>query len=139
MSRRVAREKALQALFQIDLVGADTEAALTYVLEVSSLEEKDREFAASLVRGVLAHQQECDQYIARYARQWELDRLANVDKNILRLALFEMKYLLEIPHSVSINEAIELAKAFSSDASARFINGLLDSALKQEIAVNTEG
>ncbi len=133
MSRRIAREKALQALFQIDLVNARIDKAIDYVLEQSVLEEHDGQFTRQLVQGTWEHLKEIDEYIAKYAVQWGIERLANVDRNILRMAIYEMKCVDEVPHSVTINEAIELAKAFSGDDSAKFINGLLDSVRKNEL------
>lgn len=138
MSRRVAREKALQAIFQVDLVNAKPEKAVQYVIEESELDSEDKQFARDLVYGTLEHMAEFDRYISQYAEQWELDRMANVDRNILRLALFEMKYRDEIPYKVSINEAIELAKVFSGEQSGKFVNGLLDNIRKNELQDVTE-
>ncbi|WP_366922480.1 transcription antitermination factor NusB [Metallumcola ferriviriculae] len=135
MSRRISREKALQALFQIDLVNAKVERAVDYVLEQSVLEQTDAQFTRQLVTGTVEHLKECDEYIVRYAVQWGVDRLANVDRSILRMAIYEMKYVEEVPHTVTINEAIELAKAFSNEDSAKFINGLLDAIRKNELVI----
>jgi len=126
VSRRLAREKALQMLFQID-VGRNSLEMAKLTLDESGLSGADREFAWQLVEGALRYQEELDGYIQRYAVKWDLERLAKVDKNVMRLALFEIKYRPDIPAHVSINEAIELVKIFGSDDSSRFINGILDS------------
>ncbi len=126
MSRRIAREKALQALFQIDLAKSEIIDAVEYVIEDSKLSIEAKRFARELVYGTVEHREECDRYISKYAKEWQLDRLVNVDRNILRLAIFEIMYRDEIPFKVSINEAIELAKIFSGEQSGKFVNGLLD-------------
>ena len=85
-----------------------------------------QKFAEPLIRGVLEHRAELDEIIRKYAENWELHRIANVDRNILRLAIFEMQHREDIPPVVSINEAVEIAKKFSTQDSGRFVNGILD-------------
>jgi N utilization substance protein B len=123
MKRRVAREKALQALFQIDLSDIETEDAMRHALDG---EESDA-FFENLVHGVVEHQTEIDQLISKHLVNWKLERIANVDRVILRTAVYELLYLEDIPASVTINEAIELAKSFGDDHAAKFINGVLSS------------
>ncbi|MHB1421546.1 MAG: transcription antitermination factor NusB [Bacillota bacterium] len=135
MSRRVAREKAMQVLFQIDVGSAVPEVAMEQTLEVTELSPADKDFTRQLVEGTLKNQEVIDQYIQRYALDWGLDRLANVDRNILRLALYEMMFVEDIPVNVSIDEAIELAKIFNSEESGKFVNGVLDG-IRKEIAPN---
>ena len=85
-----------------------------------------RDFAVPLVAGVVEHRQEVDERISRYAENYHLDRLAVVDRNVLRLAIYEMLHRPDIPPVVSINEAIEIAKRFGTEESSRFVNGILD-------------
>lgn len=125
MSRRRARELALQVLFQVDVVQANPERALEYLLAEHPVHDETAAFARSLVKGTLAKIREIDDYIKRYAVEWDLPRMANVDRNILRLGLFEMLYYRETPLNVAIDEALELARTFSHDDAPRFINGIL--------------
>lgn len=122
MKRRMAREKALQALFQIDMSDNDPEVAIDHVLDGH---EKD-EFLTDLVNGVNRHHAEIDKIITAHLQKWTIDRLANVDRTILRLAVYELKYRQDIPQNVVLNEAIEIAKMYSDEESSRFINGVLD-------------
>ncbi len=87
---------------------------------------KARQFAEELARGVIAHHQEIDPLISKYAENWEIDRMGTVDRNAMRIAVFEMLYRNDIPPVVSINEAVELAKSYSSVESGKFVNGILD-------------
>ncbi|AKO94092.1 transcription antitermination factor NusB [Priestia filamentosa] len=121
MKRRTAREKALQALFQCEIGQSSPEEAIDNVVE----EEAVDAFLRQLVLGVSENKEEIDSLISANLEKWTLDRLANVDRIILRLAVYEMKYEEDIPQNVSINEAIELAKTFGDDQSGRFINGVL--------------
>ena len=85
-----------------------------------------QEFMEALVRGVLEHRAQLDAEIARYAKNWDISRMAAVDRNVLRLAIYEMMFREDIPPVVSINEAVDIAKKFSTDESGRFVNGILD-------------
>ncbi len=125
MGRRWAREIALQVLFQVDLVNAEPYRALDYLLKENTVPDDIAVFIRSLVRGTLEHLFEIDDYINRYAIEWDLSRMANVDRNILRMGLYEMLYCQGTPLNVAINEAIELAKAYSHEEAPRFINGIL--------------
>lgn len=128
MSRRKARTAALQALFALDVGRIPEEVALSHVVEENELPPSDAAFTRALVSGVLQNRQRLDELLAQYAIGWEVERMPAVDRNILRLGLYELLYLREeIPASVSINEAIELAKAFSDEEAGPFINGVLDS------------
>jgi len=120
MKRHTAREKALQALFQIDVGGIEPHEAVANVIE----EETDP-FMEMLVFGVVKYQKEIDDLLRQHLEKWTLERVANVDRSILRMAVFEMKYMDDIPLSVSMDEAIELAKVFGDEKSSRFINGVL--------------
>lgn len=129
MKRRTAREKTLQALYQIDLIGASQEEAIA---SVTGDKEDGADYLHELVRGTLDNQREIDRTIIAYLRGWTLLRLSYVDRAILRLAVFEMLYRDDIPEKVAINEAVELAKIFSTDESAAFINGTLSSIMHKE-------
>lgn len=149
--RREARERAVQFLFQHDLnPPKDVEAALNEFWEsqraAAIAEEKGtatwgqpielpppttdeaaiRLFADPLIRGTLEHRDEMDEVIRKHAKNWDLHRIAAVDRNILRLAIFEMLHREDIPPIVSINEAVDIAKKFSTQDSGKFVNGILD-------------
>jgi len=126
--RRAAREQALKWLYQIDVGNTSVEDALaeTHL----RLREDGLAFARELLRGTVANILSIDDCIARYAKEWSLDRMASVDRNILRLAVFEIIHLPDIPHSVSANEAVELAKKYSTAESSKFVNGVLGSLLR---------
>lgn len=127
MGRRLAREKAMQVLFQIDVGRIEPEVALQNVLKEAKMSSEDEQFARELVFGVLKHLDTLNQYIREYAINWDLHRMANVDRTLLRIATYEMLFLSEhIPPTVSINEAVELAKKFSTTEGSKFINGILD-------------
>ncbi len=125
MKRRQARELALQILFQIDLGQASPETAFLYTIQGKDLNQKIIEFIRRIVFGTLQNIKNLDKAIASVSRDWDLGRMAAVDRNIMRMALFEIFYCEDIPGSVSLNEAIELAKIFGTDDSGRFINGVL--------------
>jgi N utilization substance protein B len=125
--RRDAREAAVQFLYQVDThKPADLEKALEEFWRQNEGAANLREFANDLLRGTLDKRGEIDAKIASLADNWDFERLAVVDRNILRLALYEMLFRTEIPPVVSINEAIEIAKKFSTAESGKFVNGLLD-------------
>jgi N utilization substance protein B len=125
--RRDAREAAVQFLYQVDThKPADLEKALEEFWRQNDGAANLREFANDLLRGTLDKRGEIDAKIASLADNWDFERLAVVDRNILRLALYEMLFRTEIPPVVSINEAIEIAKKFSTAESGKFVNGLLD-------------
>ncbi|MCD6288938.1 MAG: transcription antitermination factor NusB [Anaerolineae bacterium] len=132
--RRRARVAVLQALFEIDLAGHDPESVITKRLAHVHLPPAAEAFARRLLRGVLTHQAALDRVIARYAPEWPVEQMAAIDRNILRIALYELAAEEDIPVRVAINEAVELAKMFGSDASPRFVNGVLGSAVAHERA-----
>jgi len=123
MKRRKARELALQALFQMDLGEANASDALQHVLEEA--DEKEDLFLESIISNFVNHKNEIDQKLSSNIESWTIDRLGNVDRNILRIALVEMDYLEDVPKSVTINEAIEIAKIYGDDDSSKFINAVL--------------
>lgn len=125
--RTKARSIALQVLFEVDLVNHPLGDALKFRLEDSSVDERLSDFVQSIVQGVWSMNDQLDQFIAEHAPEWPLEQVATIDRNILRIALWEFAVNGETPIKVAINEAIELAKAFGSDSSPRFINGVLGS------------
>lgn len=129
--RRNARELALKILFQIDVGRLPPEEVLETAFEQVPVDPEERAYVTEVVCGTLAHQPELDAIISALASGWKLERIANVDKNVLRLALYEIQYRPDIPPSVSINEAVEIAKKYSTEDSGRFVNGILGSFLRQ--------
>lgn len=127
MKRRTAREKAVQCLFQIDMAEVPVNEAIALVMEDS---QEDSQYLRYLVDGVLENQAEIDAEIKQYLRGWQLERIANVDRAILRLAFYEIMFEADIPDKVVMNEAIEIAKLFSDEQSHRYINGVLSSFLQ---------
>ena len=133
-TRRDGRELALQALYSKDLVVQDANSALKRIIEsfgegdepTLEVNSKAYAFASELVSGVISHIQEIDGRIAEKSKHWSMARMARVDLNILRLAVFELLYRPDIPKNVTMNEAIEVAKKFGADDSASFVNGILD-------------
>lgn len=128
MKRRTAREKALQALFQVNVSKTDPKEAIVHALD----EQKSDQFMEALVFGTIEHQKELDELITPHLVNWTIDRLANIDKTILRMAVYELKYEQDIPANVTLDEAVELAKAFGDEQSSKFINGVL-SKIKKDI------
>lgn len=125
MGRRQSREAAFQAIFQVDVGQANPEQAINYTVENSGTKPEDLGFTRELVAGALEHLEEIDRIIASYSKDWQLERLARVDRNIMRLAIYEILYRDDIPASVSVNEAVEMAKVFGGEDSGRFVNGIL--------------
>ncbi len=130
--RRKSRELALQLLYQLDLQeAASAEPYLDEFWARHPVDGEVRTFVESLVRGTKLHQEKIDEVIAQFAENWALDRMAVVDRNILREGVFELLWRADIPPKVAINEALEVAKKFSTRESSRFINGLLDRVHKE--------
>tara|TARA_B100000315_G_C14477841_1_gene541472 strand:- start:65 stop:475 length:411 start_codon:yes stop_codon:yes gene_type:complete len=125
--RRRARAIALKALYEIDSAGHKTEDVLTRFLADAELSEENSAFVRKLVSGVNKNRQALDQNVKKFATAWPIEQIPVVDRNILRLAIFELLIDNEVPVKVAINEAVELAKRFGSDNSARFVNGVLSS------------
>lgn len=125
--RRKAREVALQFMYQLDQHGEiDPAAHEAEFWARHSVDDDTRAFATALVLGAARRRAEIDKIIAQYAEHWELDRMAVVDRNILRLAVYELLERSSAPPKVAINEAIEISKKFGTRESSRFINGVLD-------------
>jgi len=131
-ARRTGRERALQALYQMEMGPLEPKAALE-VAWASSAEEGTakakadaRSFALQLVEGVGGHKEEIDRLIEEHSHNWRLDRMTKVDRSVLRVAVYELRYRDDIPKKVTLNEAVELGKRFGTEESSAFINGVLD-------------
>jgi len=125
-ARREGRESAMQFLFLRDLGGAEDPEALEAFFRIRNSSPSARKFCRGLVKGTIERQSEIDGTIKRFCENYELHRLSAVDRNILRVAVFEMLASPEVPPVVSINEAIEIAKKYGTEESGRFVNGILD-------------
>ncbi len=132
-NRHLARTIALQTLFEWDFHGMPQEGLdkiLEYNFREFAPDFDDQGFAENLLRGTIEHLKEIDDLIVRYAPEWPLDQITGIDRNVLRLGIYELKFSPQIPPKVAINESIELAKSFGSDSSGKFINGVLGSIYK---------
>ena len=126
-ARRRARALALQVLYEVDAAGHKAEAVLARLLSEEQLSEENANFTRELVSGVIQNQEKIDQNIQSFAPAWPIGQISVIDRNILRLAIFEILLDNKVPVKVAINEAVELAKLFGSDNSSRFVNGVLGS------------
>ena len=124
-TRRRARRVTLETLYEYDIAEHPPGEILQHRLADQPMESSGVEFASYLIQGVIEHQYETDKLISRYAPEWPLDQMAVIDRNILRIAIFEFLIIGETPVKVAINEAVELAKTYGSDSAPRFINGVL--------------
>ncbi|MDD5006151.1 MAG: transcription antitermination factor NusB [Candidatus Omnitrophica bacterium] len=132
--RTQAREIALKILYQIDVVPQDAKkAAEDFFSYDQDSDSEIKEFANKLISGTLDSLETLDKKIAEFAANWELDRMAVVDRNVLRLACFELMFLADIPSKVTINEAVDLAKKYGGIDSGKFVNGILDKINKTDI------
>ncbi len=129
--RRKSRQLALQVLYHWDITGQDATKTLTQFQEHFSPGPGKDEFAERIVLGVLKHVEEIDRMIERVSENWRLERMNVVDRNLLRMATFELLHCEEIPPKVTLNEAIDLGKRFGSEDSGGFINGILDRIQKE--------
>ena len=130
-TRSRAREVALQALFQEDLNPRDSRDQLAPFVASRLQKDELREFATSLVQGVIRNQDELDTLLESNANNWSLTRMAATDRNVLRLGAYEIRFA-DTPQRVAINEAVELAKRFGSKQSSQFVNGILDKLLQSD-------
>lgn len=128
MNRRTAREKAVQSLFQIDVGRTDPSESITNVLEEN---EQPDTFLTELVKGTAEHVTEIDSLIEKQLKHWSMERISKVDRAILRIAVYELEFMEDIPENVTLNEAVELAKRFGGEESRRFVNGILSSIAKE--------
>jgi len=133
-TRRNSRELALQALYQGELAGETGLLDFEEFCAHFQVNKKAMPYAKKLLQGVQGKREEINQRISRYAENWRLERMSVIDRNILRLAVFELHYQDDVPTSVAINEAVEIAKRYSTDDSGSFINGVLDAMARDEIS-----
>ncbi len=126
--RRLAREWAMQFLFQAEFNPDDLDIALKRFWDDEEKKplERNRTFTEELIRGVVEKRRDIDRMLSNYTKNWDVDRLGVLDRIVLRVAVYEMLFRNDIPPIVSINEAVEIAKAYSGRASGRFVNGVLD-------------
>jgi len=129
--RRKARENALQILFQLEFNNTRVEEIITQFWKDKKTSQEIREYATWLVKGIISHQEEINKLIQSISDHWRLSRMALIDRNILRTAVFELLYEETIAPAIVINEAIEIAKKYSSDEAAAFVNGILDAIRKK--------
>ena len=135
MRRRTkAREYALQLLYQVDISRSEAAQAIEAFWTYHRVPTDVREFADLLIRGTLEHLTRIDEMIAARANNWDIARMAVVDRNILRLGVYELLHMHDVPPKVCLNEAVELAKRFGDEESSRFVNGILDAIHKQYVS-----
>ncbi|OGX20131.1 MAG: transcription antitermination factor NusB [Omnitrophica WOR_2 bacterium RBG_13_44_8] len=123
MNRHLLRKAALDILYQSDLLGMMIEDVM--IKETAYRRELIDDYVKRLLLGISSNKEYIDKEIEKYSKNWALDRMSMIDRNILRIAIFEIKFLNDIPYRVSIDEAIELAKNYSSEDAGRFVNGIL--------------
>ncbi len=132
-TRRKSRELALQALYQWNITRQDPFLILDQQKVNFSPADEEDEFAQQIIVGVLEHYNHIDELIEKFSEHWRLDRISIIDRNILRMAIFELLFREDIPPRVTLNEAIDLGKRFGSEDSSAFINGILDRIQKEVI------
>ena len=130
--RTQAREYALQILYQIDVRNDPEDKILVDFWKNIEAEPEVSDFAAKLVIGTIRNKKKVDEMISKYASNWKLNRMAVIDRNVLRMAAYELLFCEDIPPKVSINEAVDLAKKFGDTESGKFVNGILDKINKEE-------
>jgi len=126
-ARRKARELALQALYEVDSAEHEAEEVVSHLLTEEGLSEENANFTRELVSGVIQNKEKIDENIQGFAPAWPIEQIPMVDRNVLRLAIFEILIDNKVPVKVAINEAVEIAKIFGSDSSSKFVNGVLGS------------
>jgi len=133
-TRRDGREWALQIIFSLDLnTRSDLDKVFEYFFEIhAESDEQTRGFTEAIVKGVVENRLKIDEKIEAYAEHWKIRRMGVVDRNVLRIAIYELMFCKDIPAAVVLNEAIDLAKYFSNSDSGRFVNGILDRAVREQ-------
>jgi len=129
--RREARELVLKSLYCWEISGRKPEEVFSDLMSKTELDSSSRVFSRELFKQIIEHQKEIDELIKKNVQHWDFSRIAVVDKNILRIGICELLYLDDIPLKVSLDEAIELAKKYSSEDSGSFVNGVLDAVAKK--------
>lgn len=133
MGRRASREIAMKLLYQLEIQKGSREEQIRDVLDESDLQESDRQYISDVVDGINNNMAAIDVIIEKYAKGWKLNRISKVDLSILRLSIYEISYRNDIPLSVSVNEAVELAKKYSGEEAGSFINGILGKISKEKV------
>lgn len=133
MGRRASREIAMKLLYQLEIQKDDREEQIDYVLEENSLNDKDREYVTDVVEGVAKNLSHIDNIIEDHSKGWKIGRISKVDLSIMRLSIYEICFRNDIPYSVSVNEAVELAKKYSNEDAGAFVNGILSKVSKIRI------
>ncbi len=130
-SRRKSREVALQVLYLWEISSGDVERAVKHFWREGELDEKVSQFALELIHGTIANSEKLDKLLESSSENWRLDRMAIIDRNVMRMAVYEFLFMSDTPAKVVINEAIEIVKRFSTSESTQFVNGLLDNIRKK--------
>ncbi len=130
MGRRASREIAMKLLYQLEIQKDDREAQIRRVLEENSFSEKDRQYVLEVVDGVRQNLAHIDKAIEIHSKGWKIGRISKIDLSIMRLSIYEICFRDDIPYNVSINEAVELAKKYSSEDAGSFVNGILSKVSK---------
>lgn len=128
--RRQAREFALQILHSIDLSGQSADEALAIFWQTNPASDELKPFTEELVRGVASKRGKIDEVISNYSSNWKISRMSTVDRNVLRMAVYELHWCSDIPAKVTLNEAIDIAKLYGTEDSGAFVNGILDQVAK---------
>jgi transcription antitermination protein NusB len=129
--RHTARQCVVQSIFAYEFHGGDPEALLTYIISEFSKGLREEEFAYTLLNGVLKHEEDINNVIKENAPQWPLEKIAPLDRAILRIGIYELLYTEDIPPLVAVNEAVELAKEFGGGNSSKFVNGVLSTVMNE--------
>lgn len=134
MGRRASREIAMKLLYQLEIQKDSRDEQINSCLEENELTSKDRQYIIDVVNGVYANAAVIDKIIEHYSKGWKINRISKVDLSVLRLSIYEIWYRDDIPFSVSVNEAVELAKKYSGDEAGAFVNGILSKVSKEDKA-----
>lgn len=133
MGRRASRETAMKLLYQLEIQKEDKEEQIEIVLKEHDLSKSDKDYIETVVEGVFDNLIYIDKIIDKYSKGWTISRISKVDLSILRLSIYEISFMKEVPLNVSINEAVELAKKYSEDDAGSFINGILGKIAKLRV------
>jgi N utilization substance protein B len=133
MGRRASRETAMKLLYQLEMQKEDRETQINNAFEENDIQEADKEYILDVINGVFDNVSYIDSIIEKHSKGWKISRISRVDLSILRLSIYEIIFRNDIPYSVSINEAVELAKRYSSEDSGSFINGILSKVSKVSV------
>jgi len=136
-NRRRAREAAIQILYRYDLVNEDYNKTIPETVQRQNLNPESSEYFQRLIKGTFEHLKEIDQCIQDHLKTWTIERLATIDRSVIRIACCELLFFPDIPPKVSINEAVDIVKKYSNDESGRFVNGVLDAVFKSKTIKQT--